>query len=417
MLGCGQSAESTEHPPEATEAADLGDVTDVTDAPDEGSPSTDPVAPDPEDLAVEALMAQVVALAADAMEGRDNGTPGAEAARTYLIAQLEAAGLVPAGADGWLQAFPQGINVVGALPGAGPHADEYVLLTAHYDHLGTALVAGSACKAMGGDAICNGAVDNASGCAVALEVARLLAPSLTGHGRGVLVIFFDAEEDGLRGSAHFASFEPLVPLESIAAVVNVDAVGGAIIKGWPGSLALGAEYATGLRERIVAISAEQGFQTWPVSSFFDGSPDGSRSDHYPFRLEGVPALFMSSGAPPEYHSPFDEPEIIDQAKLLGAARHVLQLVFELVIADERPGFIEEPSPHIGDAEALLSLGAAVMADPSSLGLGPEMLPLLEGWLGDLQGWVEKPPSTPAEWQEYDELIRGIVAAVSSFIGR
>ena len=139
-------------------------------------------------------------MAADELEGRDNGTAGSLAAQQILIGQLaqfaQPADPTMVGDDGFRHVFPSGTNLLGVIPG-GDLADEWVVLGAHYDHLGTD------CRIDDpADSICNGATDNATGVAVALDAARAIAAAGTPR-RSVLVALWDAEEDGLLGSAAY----------------------------------------------------------------------------------------------------------------------------------------------------------------------------------------------------------------------
>ena len=138
----------------------------------------------------------VEALASDDLSGRDNLTDGSYGAQEFLYSQISEF-TDPAydgeGIDGYLQAFPAGSNVIGVIPGSDL-ADQYVVIGAHYDHLG------SDCPSSDpSDDICNGATDNATGVAAAITAARTVAAA--GPRRTVVLALWDAEEDGLLGSA------------------------------------------------------------------------------------------------------------------------------------------------------------------------------------------------------------------------
>lgn len=367
------------------------------------------------------LQADLATLADDAMEGRDNLTPGGARARQWLVDRMTAIGLEPMGTDGYAQAFAEGVNLVGRIAGRDPTlADEYVIVSGHYDHLGVVGAPNSQCRPRSsapGNLVCNGAADNAAGVAATLAVAEALADSEHGTRRSVLVVFWDAEEDGLLGSRHFADEEPLVPLESVAAMFSVDNVGAYIIPGVEDSFAIGTEYATGLRERVNAVNAETGFTQWPVSSFFVGSETGGRSDHLPFRLRNVPIIFFGSGSPPEYHSPADEIDVVNLDKLANITRHVALMTADVANDDTRPGFVAEPVPQLDDARALLALGEVVLADPAAIGFDdPIVVNLLQGWVTRLQAYVANPPTTDAQWAAYEEFVKSIITIVYQFIG-
>lgn len=367
------------------------------------------------------LAADLATLADDAMEGRDNLTAGGAMARAWLEERMREIGLEPMGSDGYEQPFAKGINLVGKIPGRDPQlAEEYVIVSGHYDHLGVVGAPGSQCRASSrapGDTICNGAADNAAGTVSALAVADALAHSELGTRRSILVVFWDAEEDGLLGSYHFADTEPLVPLDKIAAMFSVDNVGGYIIEGVDESFAIGTEYATGLRERVKAVNEETGFTQWPVSSFFVGSETGGRSDHLPFRLHGVPVIFFGSGSPPQYHTPADELDIVSTEKLAKITRHVLLMTADVANDDARPTFVDDPVPQLDDARALASLGEVVLADPAAIGFDdPFVIGLVEGWVVDLHAYLENPPQTAEEWAAYERFVKTIINLVYDFIG-
>lgn len=374
-------------------------------------------------LALDQLMAHVNLLADDALQGRENGSEGNQVARQHIIARLQAYGIqpgvaAPTGAAGWEQPFPTGVNVLGWLPGSDPKlAGQVVIVGAHYDHLG--MVGQGACKGdekrWPGDTICNGALDNATGVAVLLELARVLTQ--VPLGRSVLFCFFDAEEDGLVGS-HFYVEHPTVALDQVAAMFSVDLVGGDIFPGEGSSFAVDIEYSTGLRDIVVDAAQHVGLHVWPVSAFFVGKEDGGRSDHYPFRLKQVPVLFFGSGSTPVYHTPADEPDEIDKTKLLATARHVLRVVAAVANTGERPAFVAEPKPHLGDAEAMVFLADEILADPDKVGIANNKtaLTLLTTWRGQLAAWLAKPPANEAEWAEYDKLVRTIVTTAFAVLG-
>ena len=169
------------------------------------------------------LREHVEALAADDMKGRP--TPSAELdraadriAKEYARLALE----VPAKAPEYRQRFECGAagagessNVVAVLRGR-ELPDEYVLVSAHYDHIGT--------TDTGDDTIFNGANDNASGVAAMLAVADALSGAATKPRRSVMFVAFCGEEVGLVGSRHFAA-DPIVPLTSIVADLNLEMLG------------------------------------------------------------------------------------------------------------------------------------------------------------------------------------------------
>ena len=177
-------------------------------------------------------------------------------------------------------------NVVGILPGSDPKLrDEYVVYSAHWDHLGIGAPDNT------GDTIYNGALDNATGVASVLAIAEALAklPPAQRPRRSSLFLFPTAEEQGLIG-ADWYSKHPLVPLEKTAANVNLDSMN--VLGRTHDFVPLGAERST-LQAVVEAVARERGLR---VS--LDARPEqGSfyRSDHFPFARVGVPSISLKEG--------------------------------------------------------------------------------------------------------------------------
>lgn len=177
-------------------------------------------------------------------------------------------------------------NVVAILPGSDPKLrDQYVVYSAHWDHLGI----GAPNK--NGDTIYNGAVDNATGVAAVLAIAEAFAnlPPAQRPRRSSLFLFPTAEEQGLLG-AEWYSQHPVVPLNKTAANVNLDSMN--ILGPTSDFIPLGAERSS-LKAVVEAVAREKGLR---VSA--DARPEqGSffRSDHFPFAKVGVPSISLKEG--------------------------------------------------------------------------------------------------------------------------
>ena len=174
-------------------------------------------------------------------------------------------------------------NVIGKLEGSDPAlTGEYVIYSAHWDHLGVG-------APVNGDRIYNGALDNASGVATVLEIARALTQVNPKPKRSVLFLMVTAEEQGLLGSQYY-SVTPLYPLEKTAAVINIDG-----INQWGKTeditvIGLGA---SDLDDYLRQAAQEQNRTLTP-----DAEPEKGfyyRSDHFNFAKQGVPALDPDSG--------------------------------------------------------------------------------------------------------------------------
>jgi len=178
-------------------------------------------------------------------------------------------------------------NVVAILPGRDPKLrDEYVVFSAHWDHLGV----GAPNK--NGDTIYNGALDNATGVASVIEIARVLAnlPAAERPRRSILFLIPTAEEQGLIG-AEWYTRHPVVPINKTAANVNLDSMN--ILGPTHDFVPLGAERSS-LKAVVDAIARERGLRISP-----DPRPEqGSfyRSDHFPFAKVGVPSISLKEGS-------------------------------------------------------------------------------------------------------------------------
>lgn len=175
-------------------------------------------------------------------------------------------------------------NVIAKLAGSDRElAQQYVVFTAHVDHLGI-------CRPSEEDTICHGAWDNASGTSSVLEVARAFSSLPQPPRRSILFVFVTGEEKGLLGSDYFAHF-PTVPIENIVADVNIDGVPGLL---WPNKdiVPLGAEHSS-LSKDVEVAARKMGYTISP-----DPIPEEVifiRSDQYSFVKQGVPAVFMNPG--------------------------------------------------------------------------------------------------------------------------
>jgi Zn-dependent M28 family amino/carboxypeptidase len=174
-------------------------------------------------------------------------------------------------------------NVVAKLPGADPGLkNEYVIYTAHWDHFGR-------CAAVDGDDICNGALDNATGVATVLDIARKMKGLNPGPRRTVLFLAVTAEEQGLLGSEYYGNF-PLYPLEKTVGVINIDGINQ---WGRTSDMVVVGLGASDLDDYAAAIAKEQNRTLKP-----DAEPEKGfyyRSDHFNFAKKGVPAFDPDAG--------------------------------------------------------------------------------------------------------------------------
>lgn len=235
-------------------------------------------------------------------------------------------------------------NVVGIIPGSDPVLkDEYVLFTAHMDHIGTAS-GGQGCAARGADTICNGADDDGSGTVAVLELAEAFATAATRPRRSILLALVSGEERGLWGSAQVAA-QPPVPLAQVVANLNSDMVGRS--DSLRDSMAVIGREHSNLGETLDRVAvAHPELRLTPVGDLWPQEGLFFRSDHVSFAHRGVPVLFFTSGLHPDYHGAGDTPDRIDHDKLARYARLAYFLGMEIANADARPQWNPESYQRI-----------------------------------------------------------------------
>jgi len=297
-------------------------------------------------------LAYVQILAADSMEGRRTGTSGAARAARFIEERFRAVGLEAVGDSGFFQRVPMSryetsrgrvrlrvldswaafdslpaeerlveVNVVGLLRGSDPVLrDEYVLVTAHYDHVGIG-------RPVDGDSIYNGADDNASGTAALIRIAEILAASESAPARSVVFAAMTGEELGLLGTRWYIS-DPSVPLERTIANLNIE-----MIARPDSAIGFGRAWLTGSeRTTMGEMLATAGLPIEP-----DPRPEQSyygRSDNIAFAKLGIPAHTLSSfGQHADYHTPYDEVERVDFEHVEQIVRTAAQAVRLLAEAD------------------------------------------------------------------------------------
>lgn len=283
----------------------------------------------------------VAYLASDALRGRDTPSPGLDSAAAYLAREFARMGLEGgAGQGGFIQRYPlrgrggSGIapNVVAIYRGGDPTLrNEYVVLSAHMDHVGVG-------RPVRGDSIYNGADDDASGTSALLEVAEAFASMPQRPARSILFLGVSGEEKGLLGSEYFSD-HPTVPIGSIVANVNIDMIG----RNEPDSVVVIGKNYSSLGEVVHRMTAEHaallglgaGDDRWPDEGFF------GRSDHYNFVRKDIPAVFFFAGPHADYHQPSDEVDALDTDKAARVARLVFLTSHAVATTPQRPQWTPE----------------------------------------------------------------------------
>lgn len=279
------------------------------------------------------LKSMVTELASDSYLGRGFGSEGGEMARTYILQQFRDAGIQPF-LDGYLHTFAhrQGIlnitghNIVGIVEGSDPELkDEYIVLGAHYDHVGWELQESDT-------VVYNGADDNASGVAAIIEAGRILSENRERLGRSVILVAFDGEESGLIGSGAFVDDlitgpEARISKSAVAAMFSLDMVGMYADNG--GVNLHGIEQLIDFEELLATASG--------AAPIFIQESDGdlpNRTDTAPFGEIGIPAIHVFTGMGSPYHKPEDDSDLLEYEGMAEVVDFMVALTGELSMAPE-----------------------------------------------------------------------------------
>ena len=286
----------------------------------------------------DSLRVHVEALAHDSMRGRGSGSEDELRAAEYLVERLGGYGLEPASA-GMIQAFQarslrgdtllSSRNVLAALPGDGSLAGEWLVVGAHYDHIGFRGLESE----IGGPN--NGADDNASGTALLLEMARALQAYVDANGmagaprRSVLFAGFGAEEEGLLGSCYYVFGDPVAPLAATRGMMNLDMVGR-------------------LRANELVVSGQETADAWPallsnanaagLHLLRPPSNAPGNSDHACFWQAGIPWVGFFTGFHGQYHAQDDDVALIDFEGMGRVGDLGIRILTRLMVDPEPPGF-------------------------------------------------------------------------------
>ncbi|MBR7799014.1 M20/M25/M40 family metallo-hydrolase [Undibacterium sp. FT137W] len=313
-------------------------------------------------ISAESMRGHLNFLASDLLEGRDTPSRGLDLAAEYIAAQFRAIGLEPAGNEGYFQTADWNIlkkeirrrpgaavpppepepatptivrNVIGVLRGSDPALkDSYVLVTAHYDHIGMKANAE-------GDKIFNGANDDASGTVSVIELAKAFAGMKERPKRSIVFMTFFGEEKGLVGSRYYGK-NPIFPIEKTVAGINIEQVGRTDDSEGPQVASVGV---TGFDFSEVGAIIKQagdktGIHVWkhPVNSdrYFGASDNQALAD------QGIPAHTISVAYGfPDYHGLGDEAHKIDYDNMAKVNRAVAVAIEHIANSAVAPNWDEK----------------------------------------------------------------------------
>jgi len=316
----------------------------------------------------ERLMAHVRVLADDGMNGRGNASPELAVAARYIGNELKKAGLTVLTQEWEEEGGPDGkkvrlTNVIAAIEGTNSDwKGQSVVVGAHYDHLGLGWP--DVRKGNEGQ-VHNGADDNASGVAVLLELARVLADAKPP--RTIVLAAFAGEEWGLKGSRHYVKAMEHWPAKRAIAMINLDTVGR--LEGQKLTL-----LGTGTADEWKHIAMGVGYTTGVEAVSIPQDPGGS--DQVAFHEAGVPAIQVFTGPHEDYHRPTDDIEKVDAEGLVKVATFVREAVQYLAERDRpltKAG--AAPAPAAGQGRRV-SLGT--MPEFGFAGPGVLVKSVLEG---------------------------------------
>lgn len=273
-------------------------------------------------------------LANDELQGREAGKPGSRIAAHYLVSSLKEAGIQPLNPDSYYQPFeaynkerqlmgkwqvhPDSIaaikqavhrclhlkNVLGFIP--GERSDEYVIVGAHFDHLGMD-------ETLVNDQIYNGADDNASGVSAVLQIARAFRLSGKKPLRNVIFAFWDGEEKGLLGSRYFVQEFPRI--NQVKGYLNFDMIGRNNQPEKPQNVvyfytAAHPSFGDWLKQDIACynLQLQPDYRAWEY-------PAGG-SDNTPFALRNIPIIWYHTNGHPDYHQPSDHADRLNLDKVV-----------------------------------------------------------------------------------------------------
>lgn len=284
-------------------------------------------------------------IAADDMEGRDTGSEGQKRAADYIINYYKNLNIShPTAMNSYLQTVPaeymnkksrretfnDSANILAIIKGS-TYPDEIIVVSAHYDHVGTK-----------NGVVYNGADDDGSGTVAVMEIAEAFKEAqMHGHGpkRSILFLHVTGEEHGLFGSSYYVD-HPVFPLNNTVADLNIDMIG----RDDPENRGKNYVYVIGsdmLSKELKVINETANNKTnkLELNYKYDDPKDPQRlyyrSDHYNFAKKGVPVAFFFDGIHEDYHKPTDDPDKIDYTLLAKRAQLVFATAWQLANRKER----------------------------------------------------------------------------------
>lgn len=287
------------------------------------------------------LKAAVHYLASDELEGRDSPSDGLNLAAEFIAKAFERAGLEKIIERSYLQTTTyknrrdiegQVSNVVGVLRGQDPLLKEtYVLITAHYDHLGKN-------ERLDGDQIFNGANDNASGTAGVMELAEALAKAEFRTRRSIAFVAFWGEERGMLGSKHFLESN-LIPADKIVAVINLEQIGRTDDNEGPriGAVSMTGYDYSDIGPLFSSLAEASGIKT--EKHLRNSDAYFGASDNIVFAQRGIPAHTICTAFMfPDYHRVSDHSDKLDYDNMAKVLRLIGLGLLSIADSEKAPAW-------------------------------------------------------------------------------
>lgn len=292
-------------------------------------------------ITLEELKKNLYTLASDAYEGRETGEPGQKKAAKFIENQYKMSGIVsPIPDSTYFQKIPSSFlppqvksseNVVAYIEGT-EIPNEIIVISAHYDHLGTK-----------GKAIYNGADDDASGTVAVLEIAeafQIAKDQGKGPKRSILFLNLTAEEKGLYGSKWYVK-NPIFPIDNHITNLNIDMIGrvdDAHFNNKNYIYLIGSDkISTELHNLSEQINSKytQMHLDYTYNDLNDPNRFYYRSDHYNFAKNGIPIIFYFNGVHQDYHKSTDTADKINYELLTKRTKLVFHTAWEIANREKR----------------------------------------------------------------------------------
>jgi hypothetical protein len=276
-------------------------------------------------------------LASDEMRGRRNGSPEMVKAANWLSEKFKEFGLKPVLNNGTYQqdySFTSRQrdvnerNIIGVLKGNDPELkDQYIVISAHFDHVGVR-------KGADADSIFNGADDNAAGTCTLLGIAKTIRDAGLKPGRSIVFAAFSGEESGMRGSRFFVSHAP-IPIKNIYVDINFEMTGHSEFFGKKRYYMSGCKFSD--LDNMIGIYNEKSdwklIDTIPIANFLFSASDNiafSRISTVDKVSQGIPSGTFATATTPDYlHKPGDEGKLIDYSNMAELVRYFSDLIIWL----------------------------------------------------------------------------------------